>query len=129
MTFAQPPVPDPWALHAAWGQASCVPTSLLGSNFLQQLAWFIHLSLKRLFFIFCESAAHTADTGRKADVAEGALLLSRFGNPSPLGVVVALLTLSLLGSKVVAGGAIGASAKNLGPSGWFLVMRFGDQAA
>lgn len=51
------------------------------------------------------------------------------GNPSPLGVAVTLLALSLPGSKVVAGHAIGASAKNLGPSGWFLVMQFGDQAA
>lgn len=128
MTLAQPPVPNPWALHAAQGQASCVSTGLLGSNFLQQLAWFINLSLKSLFHFLCKCSTHSRH-GTKPTRQTAPCFSAGLGTPSPLGVAATLLALSLPGSKVVAGRAIGASAKNLGPSGWFLVMQFGDQAA
>lgn len=79
--------------------------------------------------LFCENVAHNSRHSTKLTKQKAPCFLAGLGNPSPLGVAVALLTLSLLGSKVVAGGTVGASAKNLGPSGYFLGMRFGDQAA
>lgn len=71
---------------------------------------------------------HTQQTqGTKPTRQKEPSFSADLGNPSLLGLVAALLTPSLPGSNVVAGGAVEESAKNLGPSGWFLVVHLGTR--